>query len=33
MMKLRSTQHEVAWQFNKLAYSSDVWPGHLHNYF
>ena len=29
MLKLRSTVHEVAWQFNSLAYSSElmfVWP-------
>jgi len=24
MLKRRSTVHEVAWQFNKLAYSSGV---------
>ena len=36
MLKLRSTVHEVAWQFNNLAYSSGlmfVWPGHFYNCF
>ena len=36
MLKLRSTEHEVAWQFNHLAYSSGlmfVWPGHFYNCF
>jgi len=36
MSKLRSTVHEVAWQFNNLAYSSGlmfVWPGHFYNCF
>jgi len=40
MLKLRSTAHEVAWQFNNfkfgLHYSSGlmfVWPGHFYNCF
>jgi len=36
MLKLRSTVHEVAWQFNNLACSSKlmlVWPGHFCNCF
>ena len=36
MSKPRSTMHEVAWQFNNLAYSSGlmfVWPGHFYNCF
>ena len=36
MLKLRSTPHEVAWQFNNLAYSSGlmfVWPDHFYNCF
>jgi len=36
MAKLRSTVHEVAWQFNNLAYSSGlmfVWPGQCYNCF
>jgi len=36
MLILRSTVHEVAWQFNNLAYSSGlmfVWPGHFYNCF
>jgi len=36
MLKLRSTVHEVAWQFSSLAYSSGlmfVWPGHFYNCF
>jgi len=35
MLKLRPTVHEVAWQFNNLAYSSGlmfVWQGHFYNY-
>jgi len=36
MLKLRSTVHEVAWQFNNLAYSFGLmffWPGHFDNCF
>jgi len=36
MLKLRSTVHEVAWQFNNLAYSSGlmlVRSGHFGNCF
>jgi len=36
MLKLRSTVHEVAWQFNNLACSSGlmfVGPGHFYNCF
>jgi len=36
MLELCSTVHEVAWQFNNLAYSSGlmfVWPGHSYNCF
>ena len=36
MLKLHSTVHEVAWQFNNLAYSSGltfVWPRHFYNCF
>jgi len=36
MLKLRSTLHEVTWQFNYLVYSSGlmfVWPGHFYNWF
>jgi len=29
MLKLRSTVHEVAWQFNNLAYSSGLMFGRL----
>jgi len=32
MLKLRFTVHDVAWQFNNLAYGSGlmfVWPGQL----
>jgi len=29
MLKLRSTLHEVAWQFNNLAYSSGVMFGRV----
>jgi len=34
ILKPRSTLHEVAWQFNNLAYSSGlmfVWPGHFYS--
>jgi len=36
MLKVHSTVHEVAWQFNNLAYSSGlmfVWLGHFYNCF
>jgi len=36
MLKLRSTVHEVAWQFNNLTYSFGlmfVQPGHCYNCF
>jgi len=36
MLKLRTTVHEVAWQFNNLVYSSAlmfVWPSHFYNCF
>jgi len=36
MLKLCSRVHEVAWQFNNLAYTSGlmlVWPGHIYNCF
>ena len=29
MLKLRSTEHEVAWQFNNLAYSSGLMFGRV----
>jgi len=29
MLKLRSTVHEVAWQFNNLAYSSGLMFGRV----
>jgi len=29
MLKLRSTLHEVAWQFNNLAYSSGLMFGQV----
>jgi len=35
-MLKRSTVHEFAWQFNNLAYSSElvlVWPRHFYNCF
>jgi len=36
MLKLRSTVHKVAWQFNNLPCSSGlmfVWPGNFYNCF
>jgi len=29
MLKVGSTLHEVAWQFNNLAYSSGLMFGHV----
>jgi len=29
LLKLRSTEHEVAWQFNNLAYSSGLMFGRV----